>query len=224
MKDFTKENEETAQPPEPQGVEAPEPEFLEDEEQEEAVQWDGSDAEIVSEGADQEYKDTITGVKLSYVLTEEEIRTCMRGPQFGKRRKRRMRIELVVFSALLLGFLVFFFLKRNPDNLFFATVCAAMIFIMIFLPDIRIKQDAKRNANGKEICMEIYPHKIEMGRGENQWEIPLDGSCKSAIYQKNIVVYFKGDDMVILPMRCVEPSVLPEVRAMIQAGTQPRED
>ena len=31
MKDFTKENEETAQPPEPQGVEAPEPEFLEDE-------------------------------------------------------------------------------------------------------------------------------------------------------------------------------------------------
>ena len=65
MKDFTKENEETAQPPEPQGVEAPEPEFLEDEEQEEAVQWDGSDAEIVSEGADQEYKDTITGVKLS---------------------------------------------------------------------------------------------------------------------------------------------------------------
>ena len=157
-------------------------------------------------------------------LTEEEIRTCMRGTQFGKRRKRRMRIELVVFSALLLGFLVFFFLKRNPDNLFFATVCAAMIFIMIFLPDIRIKQDAKRNANGKEICMEIYPHKIEMGRGENQWEIPLDGSCKSAIYQKNIVVYFKGDDMVILPMRCVEPSVLPEVRAMIQAGTQPRED
>ena len=212
MKDFTKENEETAQPPEPQGVEAPEPEFLEDEEQEEPVQWDGSDAEIVSEGADQEYKDTITGVKLSYVLTEEEIRTCMRGTQFGKRRKRRMRIELVVFSALLLGFLVFFFLKRNPDNLFFATVCAAMIFIMIFLPDIRIKQDAKRNANGKEICMEIYPHKIEMGRGENQWEIPLDGSCKSAIYQKNIVVYFKGDDMVILPMRCVEPSVLPEVR------------
>ena len=166
----------------------------------------------------------ITGVKLSYVLTEEEIRTCMRGTQFGKRRKRRMRIELVVFSALLLGFLVFFFLKRNPDNLFFATVCAAMIFIMIFLPDIRIKQDAKRNANGKEICMEIYPHKIEMGRGENQWEIPLDGSCKSAIYQKNIVVYFKGDDMVILPMRCVEPSVLPEVRAMIQAGTQPREE
>ena len=146
MKDFTKENEETAQPPEPQGVEAPEPEFLEDEEQEEAVQWDGSDAEIVSEGADQEYKDTITGVKLSYVLTEEEIRTCMRGTQFGKRRKRRMRIKLVVFSALLLGFLVFFFLKRNPDNLFFATVCAAMIFIMIFLPDIRIKQDAKRMA------------------------------------------------------------------------------
>ena len=43
MKDFTKENEETAQPPEPQGVEAPEPEFLEDEEQEEAVQWDGRD-------------------------------------------------------------------------------------------------------------------------------------------------------------------------------------
>lgn len=56
MKDFTKENEETAQPPGTPGVEAPEPEFLEDEEQEEAVQWDGSDAEIVSEGADRSTK------------------------------------------------------------------------------------------------------------------------------------------------------------------------
>ena len=115
-------------------------------------------------------------------------------------------------------------MNHNADNLFFATVCAAFIFIMIFLPDIRIKQDARRNTDGKEICMEVYPHKIEMGRGENQWEIPLDGSCQSAIYQQNIVVYFKGDDMVILPMRCVEPSVLPEVQAAILAGTHPREE
>ena len=204
MKDYTRENEENAQPPEPQGDETPEQELLEEEEQ--------------------DYKDTITGVKLSYVLTEEEIRTCMRATQFDKRRKKRMRIQLIVFSVLFLAFLVLFFLNHNADNLFFATVCAAFIFIMIFLPDIRIKQDARRNTDGKEICMEVYPHKIEMGRGENQWEIPLDGSCQSAIYQQNIVVYFKGDDMVILPMRCVEPSVLPEVQAAILAGTHPREE
>ena len=224
MKDYTRENEENAQPPEPQGDETPEQELLEEEEREEPVQWDGSEAEIVAEGADEDYKDTITGVKLSYVLTEEEIRTCMRATQFDKRRKKRMRIQLIVFSVLFLAFLVLFFLNHNADNLFFATVCAAFIFIMIFLPDIRIKQDARRNTDGKEICMEVYPHKIEMGRGENQWEIPLDGSCQSAIYQQNIVVYFKGDDMVILPMRCVEPSVLPEVQAAILAGTHPREE
>ena len=121
MKDYTRENEENAQPPEPQGDETPEQELLEEEEQEEPVQWDGSEAEIVAEGADEDYKDTITGVKLSYVLTEEEIRTCMRATQFDKRRKKRMRIQLIVFSVLFLAFLVLFFLNHNADNLFFAT-------------------------------------------------------------------------------------------------------
>lgn len=224
MNDYTRENGENAQPPELQGERTPEQELLEEEEQEEAVHWDGSEAEIVAENADEDYKDTITGVKLSYILTEEEIRACMRATQFDKRRRKRMRVQLVIFSALLLAFLALFFVNHHADNLFFATVCAAFIFIMIFLPDIRIKQDARRNADGKEICMEVYPHKIEIGCGENQWEIPLDGSCQSAIYQQNIVVYFRGDDMVILPMRCVEPSVLPEVQAAILAGTHPREE
>lgn len=225
MKEYPKETEEHSRPPEFEGDNPLENDLPEDEEEQEPpVQWDGSEAEIVTEGADQDYKDTVTGVKLSYVLTEEEIRACMRATQFDARRKRRMRTQLVIFSILLLAFLVFFFWKGNPDNLFFATVCAAFIFIMIFLPDIRIKQDARRAADGKEICMEVYPHKIEMGRGENKWEIPLDGSCQSAVYEQNIVVYFNKGDMVILPMRCVEPSVLPEVQAAIVAGTQPREE
>lgn len=228
MKDYPRENEENAQPPEPQGVQAPEEKFPEEEEmpeeeQEEPVQWDGSDAEIVSEGADQDYKDTVTGVKVSYVLKEEEIRACLRGTQFSSKRRKRMTVQMIIFSLLLVAFLALFFWKHAPDNLLFATICAALLFIMIFLPDIRIKQEARRAADGKEICMEIYPHKIEMGRGDRKWEIPLDGSCESAVYHQNIVVYFHGEDMVILPMRCVEPSVLPEVQAAIVAGTHPRE-
>lgn len=231
MKEYQKENEENPKPPDlEEGLPADmdlmeEPiEPVGEEEPEEPVQWDGSEAELVSEGADQDYRDTVTGVKLSYVLTEQEIYTCMKGTQFGPKRKKRTRVQLAIFSVLFLLFLVFFFWRHDPNNLFFATVCAAFIFIMIFLPDIRIKQEAKRHADGKEICMEVYPHKIEMGRDGSRWEIPLDGSCQSAVYQQNIVVYFQRDDMVILPMRCVEPSVLPEVQATIQAGTRPREE
>lgn len=222
MKPFEKENEEAGQPPERQGDPSPASEGYPaepEEEQEEPVEWDGSEAELVADGADQEYKDTVTGFKFSYILREEEIYACMKETQYDQKRKRRTAVELCIFSALLLFFLVSFFLYRQPDNLFFATVCAAFIFIMIFLPGIRIKQDAKRNADDKEVCMEVYPDEIVMGQGERKWKIPLDGSCRSAVIQQNLVVYFKGDDMVILPMRCVEPDILPEIEAIIQAGT-----
>lgn len=222
MKPFEKENEEAGQPPEWEGDLSPVSEGYPappEEEQEELVKWDGSETELISDGAGQEYKDLVTGFKFSYILREEEIFACMKETQYGKKRKRRTAVELCIFSALLLFFLVSFFLYRQPDNLFFATVCAAFIFIMIFLPGIRIKQDARRRADGKEVCMEVYPDEIVMGRSDRKWKIPLDGSCRSAVIRQNIVVYFQGDDMVILPMRCVEPDILPEIEAIIQAGT-----
>jgi hypothetical protein len=38
---------------------------------------------------------------------------------------------------------------------------------------------------------------------------------------KGLIVLYIGSQIVILPLRCIEPAVLPEVQAMLFAGTRP---
>ena len=63
-----------------------------------------------------------------------------------------------------------------------------------------------------------------MGREGKQWEIPLDGTCEMEEYKNMILLFPAGKNaMVILPLRSVEPSVLPEVQGMLLSGTSKRE-
>ena len=66
---------------------------------------------------------------------------------------------------------------------------------------------------------------VQIGSGDGEWEIPLDGSCLRVEY-KNMILLFpaKKKHMVILPLRCVEPGVLPEVQAMLVSGTHRESD
>lgn len=71
--------------------------------------------------------------------------------------------------------------------------------------------------------MEIYPDAVVITRGEKETEFPLDGESTFSAQYGNIIVLFHKGKMAILPIRSVEPGVLPEVQAMLLAGTKPRD-
>ncbi len=71
----------------------------------------------------------------------------------------------------------------------------------------------------EEIQMEIYPSMIEMGKHNNKWIIPLDGTVTCKKINNMFVLQTDKSHITILPLRCIEPSVLPDVEAMILSGT-----
>lgn len=237
MKKFTAEQDAAANPPERRGEQTPEEterrvlerrsgetlldETVEELEEEETdgVEWDGSEAELVADDDAAEYEEQNTGIALKYTLRRDEIFRVLMKTQYTQ-----ARIALSVVATLLgIVMAVVFFVRAAGGRSEFAplgAVCLVVVFLIVPSPVFSIRNSAKKSADGNEIRMEIYPDHIEMGGARNSWEIPLDGTVECSTLQGLIVLYI-GKNMVILPLRCVEPAVLPEVQAMIFAGTRP---
>lgn len=217
MKQFLKEQDTNSKPPEPRGEKTPE-----EEDREDSIEWDGSEAELVADESAEVFDEQHTGIKLKYVLTSREIFRALRKVQYTG-----TRIALSVVAVLLCAgtagmFLVRWSAAKDPRYISLAAVCILLILVVGVYPSLRMKIHSVRIADGKEIRMKIYPDHIEMGLFDKKWEILLDGSSESLHFDNMIVLYIRDGNMVILPLRCVEPAVLPEVQAMILAGTQPK--
>lgn len=218
MMQFLKEQETASKPPEPRGEKIPDGE---PEEQEDSCRWDGSEAELVADETAELFDEQHTGIKLKFSLTAGEIFSAMMKTQYTN-----ARIAMSVIGTLLsAGLGVYFLVQRNHTGSiefsFLAGICGVLVILIGAVPLIKIKIQAARAADGHEVKMKIYPDFIEMGHTGQQWEIPLNGNTERAVFKNLIVLYISDKNMVILPLRCVEPAVLPDVQAMIFAGTQP---
>ena len=201
------------EPPERQGEQTPE-------EIEESIEWDGSEAELVADDA-AEYEEQQTGIKLSYILRQEEILESLKQSGFCKTTGTRAVAEIVILAILTVVFIVTYILQKDTNSLVFGVISLLLIAIIWIVPQQGMKRRAKELVDGKEIHMEIYPDSIVMGEGEGRWEIPLDGTAECEQANNLLLISFESRT-IILPLRCVEPSVLSEVQAMIISGTQPK--
>lgn len=194
------------------------------------AEQDGSETEFISNET-AEYGEGQTGIKISYVLKEKEIYECLRQAgtvKTGGRTFVFVNIALIVLSAVLLiaG------IVTGKNMYYFYTAIGATMFIVFGFFPIRINHiRAKSSADGHKILMKIYPEYIQMGHEPKKWKIPLDGTVDSVKIDEMIAIFIKekddpkgkqGQKMVILPLRCVDPVVIPEVQAIIFAGTKHR--
>lgn len=203
------------EPPERQGEQTPE------DETEEPIKWDGSEAELVADDA-AEYEEQQTGIKLSYILRQNEIVEGLKKSGFCKTTGKRAIIESVILAASAVLFLFTYFMKNDARSLPISIICVLLIAVIWIVPQQGMKNRAKQLADGKEIHMEIYPDSIVTGEGEDRQEIPLDGSCEFEQHRNLYLIYYKNQT-VILPLRSVEPAVMPEIQAMIISGTTPKQ-
>ena len=101
----------------------------------------------------------------------------------------------------------------------FAILCLILAAVIWPASWYNVKKNAKRLTSGEEVQMEIYPSLIEMGKEEQKWIIPLDGTVKCRKTNHLFVLQTDPTHITILPVRCIEPSVLPDVEAIILSGT-----
>lgn len=204
------------------------PEAEDDESEEEAVEWDGSEAELVLDDDAADYEEPQTGVKLSYTLREEEVFHALGKSGFSKTLGRRAVIEGVLLALLAVWFFVQYARSLEGANLFFGCVAVLALAAVALVPYLGRKKRAREICKNDRIAhveMEIYPDGIQIGQGEGEWEIPFDGSCRRVKHRGLMLLFPAGTKhMVILPIRCIEPGILPEIQAMILAGTVSHEE
>lgn len=192
-------------------------------EEDEEEGWDGSEAELVADEDAAVYEDVQTGIRINYVLRWREIYRCLKGIGYIKTTGMRAAAETVLLAAAAALSFGNWFTFGSTGALVLAIVCLILIAVVWVVPELGLRSQAKKRADGREFSLEIYPDAITVGQGGDEWEIPLNGEAMCAQYGNHLVLSYKGK-MVILPLRCVEPGVLPEVQAMIMAGTTPRDN
>ena len=103
----------------------------EEEDEEEGRGWDGSEAELVEDDDAEEYEIPMAGIRVSYVLTEEEYFKCLKHSGIYKSQGTRGLIEAVVLGILAVIFFVVFFMAGGVCSLFFWGVRKS-----VYQPDI----------------------------------------------------------------------------------------
>ncbi len=196
-------------------------------ENEENPEWDGSQAEYVADDDAEEYEIPETGIKISYVLTQDEMYKCLYHSDMYKTKGTRAVVQSVVFGLAAVTFFLVYFMTNsqyNSHNLFFGILCLIMIAVIWLVPHFHIKSLAKMMADGKTIEAEIYPTHIDIGREDGAWSIELDGKSEIREFDSIFMIYTPKGQGFAIPQRVIEPEVYHEIQAILLSGTKPIEE
>ena len=190
-------------------------------------EWDGSEAEVISDDDAEEYEIPETGIRLSYVMTQDEMYRCIYHSDMIKTKGARAVIQSIILSAAAVAFFWIYFTSRSQYsgyNLFFGIVCLVMTAVIWIVPHMYMKSMAKRLADGSDIEAEIFPTHIDIGKDDGQWSIELDGKAVIQEFDNIIMIYTNNDRAFAIPERVIEPEFYNEIRAILMSGTQPDEE
>ena len=187
--------------------------------------WDGCPhAEIVSDDAE-EFEEQQTGVQLSYTLKEQEIYDFLNSAEAREKSKKK---DLTDIFCIILLFALYIFnceYSKRFDLPMFCLIAAVSVVLSYYLRRVRPRMKSRADAEviaGEAVQMTVYPDYILLG----EQEIPLDGTWERVVTESMIALFPQKKDeyterRIFLPLRCMEPAILPEVQAMLFAGTHP---
>lgn len=193
----------------------------EEEDEEEGRGWDGSEAELVEDDDAEEYEIPMAGIRVSYVLTEEEYFKCLKHSGIYKSQGTRGLIEAVVLGILAVIFFFVFFMAGGVSNIVFGCISLIFIAVLLVVPNLHMRSMAKSMADGKLIEAEIYPDSVEIGRDDGAWKIELDGTSRIQEFDNIIMIFADHNRSFAIPERAIDPDFLPEIKGILLAGTIP---
>jgi hypothetical protein len=206
MSSSSTENEKNSKPPEPEEPVPPHP--------------DCQESRLVPDESE-EYEEQQTGIELSYILTEEEIYECLiySGRLHGNRRTLVLSVSAPAILAVV--FLAAGFATYRDFYYFCAVLCVILAAALGIFPRRKNRVRARAAADGCTTRMIIYPDRIEVDREAGELKILMNGTAEFA-QTGNLLVIYAGENILIIPVRCIKPRILPDVKAMIVAGTRPK--
>jgi len=188
---------------------------------EELPEWDGTDSAMVPDSDAAEFEEQLSGIRISYQLTKQEIKTVLRSSRIFRYSRRKMVIQTILLGLLLVFFLLSYLTATSPrpEQLTIAIVSAVMIGLVWGVPEYRLDALAKRQRSDIVVEAEIFPDIIKMGKDEGYWEVPLDGSSQFQETGGLLIITTPNKKCAAFPIRSIEPALLSDIIAMLAAGT-----
>lgn len=183
--------------------------------------WDGSESEFVEDDEAAVYEEKYTGIKLNYELKTDEIFNCLKNFSDYKRKNKKVIVETILLAIVFIGFLLSGIFRNDISGYIFSVISALLIAVIWVVPNLIIKSNAKEISRLGDIYVEIYPDEIIIGNNGIEKSIDLDGNSMFAVTDDLYVIIPPKGNMVIIPIRAIEPDFLPDVEAMLMAGTSP---
>lgn len=199
---------------------------IQEDENDENPEWDGSEAEFVEDDNTAEYEIPETGIKLSYSLSCDEMYKCLYHGNGFKTKGARAVMQSIILAIAAAVFFVTYFVTQsdyNSYNLMFGIICLVMTAIIWIVPHLHLKSMAKMMADGKIIEVEIYPTHIDIGRDDGAWSIELDGTSEIDEFDNIFMIYTAKGQSFAIPQRVIEPEVYNEIKAILFSGTNPKD-
>lgn len=186
------------------------------------VEWDGSESELVSDDDQEGYEENQTGIKIKYKLCEEEVYEFLKHSKAYKKNRKLQKNHTIIQAILIILLMIFAAVMRSP---YYAILTlfpvAAIVGIWVF-PHISIRKVIKKFTSRGEVRAEVFPDKITIQSKAKECEIPLNGSGECEEFANMIIVYPRNSETIMIPIRSIDPEFLPDIQAMIFAGSRPR--
>lgn len=212
------------EPPDRQGEPTPESKSITDTQSEKQEPFQEWSSDLVADEEAAVFEERHTGIKVRYVLEKDEILTCLKHSGFYKTTGLRAIIETIVLAIAFLIFFASFCVYATANNLVMSIVSLLLIAAIWLVPNIGMKKRSEELADGREIAMQIYPDEIQIGEGTHAWSIELDGTSRLAEFDGVIAIFTPEERIAALPVRVIDPADLPDIQAMLVAGTRPKDE
>ncbi len=194
---------------------------------EEEIQWDGSEAEMVPDEDAEEFEEDHTAIKLTYTLRPREWYLGLLTQKLPKRK----RALLWVLRVVLVGLAVCAFWAASVSGTAALVVLGVLClvgFCATGAPYAWLSHLANVRTETDPYTLKIYPEELEVSHSGAVYTLPLDGTCTlerahGLLLLYRGIRYIEKSPLLILPLRSVEPGMLPDVEAVLCAGTRRRE-
>ena len=194
---------------------------------EEEIEWDGSEAEMVPDEDAEEFEEDHTAIKLSYTLRTREWYLGLLAQKLPKRKRALLWLLRIVL--LLLAAAAFWGAAQGSAAVLIVLGILLLLgFCATGIPYLWISHLAKTRTDKAPYTLKLYPEELEVAHGGEERTLPLDGTCTlerahGLLLLYSGIRYIEKSPLLILPLRSVEPGMLPDVEAVLCAGTRRRE-
>jgi len=179
-----------------------------------------SETEFVSDEIAGDYQDEVTGIKVRYSLTPEEVKEFIRHSRAyekcGKVKRKHTVIQSVLFTLLVSMACI----SGSFYYIIMASFPLLALGLMWAIPFINLKSTGNKLLREEQLMVEIFPDRLEMESKTGKKTLFLNDLCES-IEHNNMIMVFTPDSGMAIPLRSVDPELRADIQAMIAAGSNP---